>query len=68
LTATEEEELEGHLIETANMGYGKTRQEVLPIGEKHVGQKEDVSLRADRVTQRWWENFEKKSLTKIKIR
>ena len=61
LTATEEQELTDHLIMAADMGYGKTRQEVLSIVERHVEGKEDVSLRADRVTQGWWEKFLKRN-------
>jgi len=61
LTATEEEELAGHLIEAANMGYGKTCQEVLSTVDRHVEQKEDVSLRTDRVSQGWWEKFLKRN-------
>jgi len=38
------------LIDVANIGYRKTRGEVLTIVERHVESKEDVSLKAARVT------------------
>jgi len=55
LTIAEEKELAEQLIEAASFGYGKTRQEVMTIVERHIEQKEDVSFRADKVTQGWWE-------------
>ena len=70
LTATEEEELTGHLINAANMGFGKTRRDVLSIVERHVEQKEDVSLRAAKLTYPWLvaKVFKEKSLPKPTIR
>jgi len=50
LTTAAEEELAVKLIDAANIGYGKTRREVLTIVERHVELKEDVSLKAARVT------------------
>jgi len=43
LSAAKEQELAGHLIDAANIGYGKTRGEVLTIVDRHVESKEDVS-------------------------
>ena len=63
LSAAEEEELTGHLIDAANIGYGKTIEEVLTIVERHVEMKEDVSLRAARVIHGWWQNFLKRNPT-----
>ena len=60
LTSTEEEEPTDHLIDAVNMGFGKTRRDVLSIVERHVEQKEDVSLRASRLTYGWWKKFLKK--------
>jgi len=56
-----EEELTVHLIGAANIGYGKNRGEVLTIVERHVEMKEDVSLRAARVTHGWWQKFLKRN-------
>jgi len=50
LTVTEKKELTSHLIDAANVGNGKTRQDVLSIVEGHVEQKEDVSLWAFKLT------------------
>ena len=61
LTAAEEEELAGHLVDAASIGYGKTRKEVLTLVERHVEQKEDVSLRAARITHGWWQKFIKRN-------
>jgi len=61
LSAVEEEELTVHLIDAANICYGKTRGEVLTIVERHVEMKEDVSLRATRVTHGWWQKFLKRN-------
>ena len=58
---TAEKELAEHLIEAASLGYGKTCQDVMTIVERHIEQKEDVSLRADKVTQGWWEKFLKRN-------
>ena len=55
-----EEELAGHLIDAANIGYSETRKEVLTIVERHVELKEDESLRAARVTHGWWQKFLRK--------
>ena len=60
LSAAEEEELAGHLINVANIGYGKTR-EVLTTVERHVELKEDISLRAAKVTHGWWQKFKERS-------
>ena len=56
-----EEELTSHLIDAANIGYGITRAEVITIVERHVEIKQDVSLRAARVTHGWWQNFIKRN-------
>jgi len=41
----------GHLIDATNIGYGKTRGEVVTIFKRHVELKEDTSLSgAARVT------------------
>jgi len=61
LSAAEEEELTVHLIDAANIGYGKTRGEILSIVERHLEMKEDVSLRAARVTHGWWQKFLKRN-------
>ena len=61
LSAAEEEELAGELISAANIGYGKTRAEVLTIVERHVELKEDVSLKAARVTHGWWQKFKERN-------
>ena len=53
LSAAEEKELAGHLIDAANIEYSKTRGEVLTIVERHVESKQDVSLKAARVTHGW---------------
>jgi len=60
LTTTEEEELTGYLINAANMGLGKTHRDVLSIVEKHVEQKEDMSLRASKHTHGWCKKFLKR--------
>ena len=52
LTAAEEE-LAVLLIDAANIGCGKTRGEVLTIVERHIELKEDVSLKAAKVTHGW---------------
>jgi len=61
LSAAEEEELTGHLMDAANIGYGKTRREVLTVVERHVEQKDDVALKAARVTHGWWQRFLKRN-------
>ena len=61
LSAAEEEELAGELISAANIGYGKTRAEVLTIVERHVELKEDVSLKGARVTHGWWQKFKERN-------
>jgi len=61
LLAAEEQELAGNLIDAANIGYGKTRGEVLTIVERHVELKEDMSLRAARVTNGWWQKFKERN-------
>lgn len=40
----EEQELAAHLIETSNIGYGKTRHNFLSIVESYAEKKENVSL------------------------
>jgi len=43
LNVEEEQELT-HLMKASNMGYGKTRRDVLSIVEQYVKKKKDVSL------------------------
>jgi len=50
-----------HLIEAANIGYGKTRGEVLTLVKRHVELKEDVSLRAARIIHGWWQKFKERN-------
>ena len=46
----EEEELTGHFIDAASIGYDKTWKEVLSIVERYAEKKEDAFVRAARVT------------------
>ena len=57
LNVEEEQELVGHLINASNVGYGKTRQEVLNIFEWYVERKESASLRSSTVMHGWWQKF-----------
>jgi len=62
LTTAQQKELAEQLIKAASFfDYGKTCQEDMIIVERHIEQKEDVSLRADKVTQGWWEKFLKET-------
>ena len=61
LSAPEEQELAGHLIDATNIGYGKTHGKVLTIVKRHVESKEDVSLKASRVTHGWWQTFKERN-------
>ena len=61
LNVEEEQELVGHLINASNVGYGKTRQEVLNIVERYVERKENASLRSSTVTHGWWQKFLKRN-------
>ena len=61
LNVEEEQELAGHLINASNIGYGKTRQEVLNIVERYVERKEHTSLRSSTVTHGWWQKFLKRN-------
>jgi len=54
-SVAEKEELTEHLIYAASIGYGKTREEVLTIVERHMEAKEDVSLQTAGVNHRWWQ-------------
>ena len=49
------------MINAANKGFGKTCRDVLSIVERHVEQKEDVSLRAAKLTHGWWQKFLKRN-------
>ena len=55
LNPIEEQELAGHLITVAKIGYGKTRKEVKMIAES-VAKEKDV-LRATRISDGWWKSF-----------
>ena len=61
LNVEEEQELVGHLINASNIGYSKTRQEVLNIVERYVERKEHTSLRSSTVTHGWWQKFLKRN-------
>ena len=61
LNVEEERELAGYLIEASNIGYGKTRKDVLSLVESYVEKKEDVSLRSDNITHGWWQKFLKRN-------
>ena len=55
LDPKEEQELAGHLISIAKIGYGKTRKEVKLIAENVA--KEKKVLRASRISDGWWKSF-----------
>ena len=57
LNSEEEKELVTHLLKASSLGYGKTRRHVCSIVEQYVEQKEDVSLRKDKITNGWWQKF-----------
>jgi len=57
LNSEEEEELVTQLLKASSLGYYKTRNDVCSIVEQYVEQKEDVSLRKDKITNRWWQKF-----------
>ena len=61
LSTEEEQGLATHLIEASSMGYGKTRRDVYSIVEQYVNQKEDVSLRSDKISNGWWQKFLKRN-------
>jgi len=61
LSVEEEKELATHLIDAANIGYGKTRQDVLGIVQWYMWKKENVSLRSSTVTNGWWQNLLKRN-------
>ena len=61
LNVEEEQELATHLIKASNIGYGKTRRDVLSIVEQFVDQKEDVTLRSSKITHGWWQKFLKRN-------
>jgi len=61
LNVEEEQELMTHLIKASNIGYGKTRCDVLSIVEQYINQKEDVSLQSGKITHGWWQKFLKRN-------
>ena len=59
LTAQEESELSGHLLQVAKIGFGKTRRDVKCIVEQHV--KGKGTLRSPRISDGWWQKFMKRN-------
>ena len=55
LSAEEEAELASHLVEVAQVGYGKTRKQVMHIAEQ-VARDKSI-LRGDRISSGWWRRF-----------
>ena len=54
LNPEEEKELAGHLIAASDIGYGKTRRDVLGVVKRCVEQKENMSLRSPTISHGWW--------------
>ena len=55
LTADEENELERHLLQASEIGYGKTRRDVKCIVERYL--KENGRLRGPSLSDGWWTKF-----------
>jgi len=41
-------------MKASSMEYGKTRRDVFSIVEQYVGQKDDLSLPSDKLSNGWW--------------
>ena len=54
LNPEEEKELAGHLIAASDIGYGKTRRDVLGVVKRCVEQKENMSLQSPTISHGWW--------------
>lgn len=59
LTKEEESQLASHLLQAADIGYGKTRRDVCCIVETYLKQK--GALKGERVSHGWWEKFMKRN-------
>ena len=68
LTLTKKEELTGHSIDAANMGFGKTWRDVSSIVERYVEQKEMCPCRLPSELMAGGKIFEKKSHAELTIR
>ena len=55
LNEEEEKELESYLLSAAEIGYGKTRQQVIRIAENVAHEK--GALRTGRATHGWWNRY-----------
>ena len=55
LSTEEEAQLASHLVEVAQVGYGKTRKQVMHIAEQ-VARDKSI-LRGDRISSGWWRRF-----------
>jgi len=55
LTAEDEKSLATHLIDAANLGYGKTRKKINRWAENVAREKE--TLRKEKISNGWWRRF-----------
>lgn len=55
LSTEEESELASHLLQAADIGFGKTRRDVICIVEEHA--RRQGTLKGTRVSNGWWEKF-----------
>ena len=57
LTYEEESELVGFIIKCSNMGYGKTKQDIMKLVDSCLVKKEDLKQKSDKLSNGWWVRF-----------